>query len=104
MKHFMCRHIFHSEETKEIFFKAHFGKNSWDWFSATNDEENVKCASTRIGEHDISFCHWTANSEDLIHKKLEDLKGDTLFYTLAQEMKSFIAHTAPDEDFITEPY
>ena len=58
----------------------------------------------RIGEHDFWFCHWTAESEDLIHKKLEDLKGDKLFYTLAQEMKSFITHTAPDEDFITEQY
>ena len=44
------------------------------------------------------------SSEDLIHKKLEDLKGDKLFYTLAQEMKSFITHTEPDKDFITEQY
>ena len=43
-------------------------------------------------------------SEDLIHKKLEDLRGDKLFYTLAQEMKSFITHTEPDKDFITEQY
>ena len=41
MKHFMCTHTFHSEETKKIFFKAHFGKKIRDWFSATNDEENV---------------------------------------------------------------
>ncbi len=79
-------------------------KKSRDWFSATNDEDNVKCVSTWIGEHDFWFCHWTAESEELIHKKLEDLKGDKLFYTLAQEMKSFITHTAPDQDFITEQY
>ena len=46
-------------------------------------------------------CHWTAESEDLIHKKLEELKGDKLFYTLAQEMKTFITYTEPDQDFIT---
>ena len=26
MKHFMCTHTFHSEETKKIFFNAHLGK------------------------------------------------------------------------------
>ena len=41
-----------------------------------------------------------AESEDLIHKKLEDLKGDKLFYRLAQDMKSFITHPEPDKDFI----
>ena len=102
MKHFMCTHTFHSEETKKIFFKAHFGKKSRDWFGATNDEDNVKCVSTWIGEHDFWFCHWTAESEDLIHKKLEELKGDKLFYTLAQEMKTFITYTEPDKDFINE--
>ena len=53
-------------------------------------------------EKNFWFCHWIAESEDLIHKKLEDLKGDKLFYTLAQEMKSFITFTEPDKDFITE--
>ena len=48
MKHFICTHTFHSEETKKIFFKAHFGKKSRDWFSATNDEDDVKCISTWI--------------------------------------------------------
>ena len=43
-----------------------------------------------------------ADSEDLIHKKLESLKGDKLFYTLAQEMKHFITFPKPDEDFIKE--
>ena len=104
MKNFMCTHTFHSEETKKILFKAHFGKKSQDWFNATNDQDDVKCVSTWIGEQDFWFCHRTAESEDLIHKKLEDLKGDRLFYTLAQEMKTFITHTEPDKDFITEQY
>ena len=104
MKNFMCTHTFHSEETKKIFFKAHFGKKSHNWFNATNDGDDVKCVSTWIGEQDFWFCHWTAENEDLIHKKLEDLKGDKLFYTLAQEMKTFITHSKPDEDFITEQY
>ena len=45
MKHLMYTHTFHSEETKKIFFKAHFGKKSRDWFSANNGEKNVKCVS-----------------------------------------------------------
>ena len=45
-----------------------------------------------------------ADNEDLIHKKLEILKGDKLFYTLAQEMKSFITSSEPDADFISEEY
>ena len=92
------------KKLKKIFSKPHFGKKSRDWFSATNNEDSVKCVSTWIGEHDSWFCHWTAESEALIHKKLEDLKSDKLFYTLAQEMKSFITHTEPDKDFITDRY
>ena len=65
----MCTHSFHSEETKEIFFKAYFGKKSRDWFSATNYEDSVKCVSTRTGEHDFRFCQWTAKSEDFITKQ-----------------------------------
>ena len=94
MKHFMCTHIPFGE-TKKIFFKQ-FGKKSRDWFNATNDEDNVKCVSTWIGEQDFWFCHWTAESEDLIHKKLEDLRGDKLFYTLAQN-EEFYYHTEPDK-------
>ena len=100
----LCELTHSIRKKRKIFFKAHFGKKSRDWFNATNDEDNVKCVSTWIGEQDFWFYHWTAESEDLIHKKLEDLKGDKLFYTLAQEMKSFITHTEPDKDFITEQY
>ena len=64
MKHFMCTHSFHSEETKEIFSKPHFGKKSRDWFSATNNEDSVKWVSTWIGEIAFWFFHWTAESED----------------------------------------
>ena len=102
MKHFICTHTFHSEETKKVFFKAHHEKKSRDWFNAINDKANVKCVSTWIGDQDFWFCHWKAESEDLIHKKLEELKGDKLFYTLAQEMKTFITYTEPDQDFINE--
>ena len=102
MKHFMCTHTFHSEETKKLFFKAHVGKKSRDWFNAINDNDEVKCVSTWIGEQDFWFCHWMAESEDLIHKKLESLKGDKLFYTFAQEMKNFITLSKLDEDFIKE--
>ena len=58
MRHFMCTHTFHSEETKKIFFKAHFGKKSRHWFSATNDEDSVKCVSTWIGECDFIHKNW----------------------------------------------
>ena len=42
MKHYMCTNTSHSEETKKIFFKAHSGKTSGDWFNATNNEHSVK--------------------------------------------------------------
>ena len=43
--------------------------------------------------------NWWFNSQ-----KLEDLKGDKLFHTLAQEMESSITNTKPDENFITEKF
>ena len=100
MKHFMCTHTFHSEETKKQFFVFHKGKKSEDWFKPINNEDSVQCLSTWIGDQDFWFCHWVAESEELIHKKLETLKGDKLFYTLAQEMNSFITSSKPKEDFI----
>jgi hypothetical protein len=100
MKHFMCTHTFHSEETKKQFFAFHKGKKSADWFKPINNEDSVQCLSTWIGDQDFWFCHWFAESEDLIHKKLETLKGDKLFYTMAQEMNSFITSSKPKEDFI----
>ena len=50
------------------------------------------------------FFHWTAESKDLNHKKFEDVKSDKLFYKLAQNLKIFITHTDPVEDFITGQY
>ena len=96
----MCTHTFHSEETKKQFFSFHKGKKSEDWFKPINNDDSVQCLSTWIGDQDFWFCHWVAESEDLIHKKLETLKGDKLFYTLAQEMNSFITSLKPKEDFI----
>ena len=57
LKHFMFTDIVHSDETIKIFFKADFGKKSRDWFNTTNDEDNVKCVSTWMGEQDFWFCH-----------------------------------------------
>ena len=89
------------KKLKKIFSKPHFGKKSRDWFSATNNEDSVKCVSTWFREIAFWFFHWTVKSKDLIHKKFEGVESNKLFYTLAQDQKSFITHTDPDEDFIT---
>jgi len=101
MKHFMCTHTFHSSQTREQFFKIYKGKTSRDWFSPINDSQ-VKCLSTWVGEQDFWFCHWVAEKEELIHEKLESLKGDRLFLTLAQEMQHFVTTSEPETVFIGE--
>ena len=97
MKHFMCTHTFHSDETKKLFFKAHFGKKSRDWFNAINDNDEVKCISTWIGDQDFWFCHWIAESENQIHEKLEAIGADKLFLTMAQEMSVYATSDEPDK-------
>ena len=100
MKHFMFTHTFHSHETKKIFFKAHFGKKSRDCLMLQMMMIMLDCLNiNRRTRLLVMSLH--SRSEDLIHKKLEDLKGDKLFYTLAQETKSIVTFTEPDRDFIT---
>ena len=58
----------------KIFFKAHLGKKSQDWFNATNDQDNVKCISTWIGSQDFWFCHWTARKRRFNTQKIRGSK------------------------------
>ena len=43
------------------------------------------------------FCHWIADSENLIHDKLEAGKADKLFLTMAQEMSFYATAEEPDK-------
>jgi hypothetical protein len=95
MKHFICTHTFHSEETKKAYFEDNKDITSREWFASVEGEK-VKCIQHWLGDQDFWFCHWIAESENQIHEKLEAIGADKLFLTMAQEMKVYA--TAEEAD------
>ena len=69
MKHFICTHTFHSEETKKAYFEDNKDITSREWFASVEGEK-VKCIQHWLGDQDFWFCHWIAESENQIHEKL----------------------------------
>ena len=95
MRHFICTHTFHSEETKKAYFEDNKDITSKEWFASVEGEK-VKCIQHWLGDQDFWFCHWIAESENQIHEKLEAIGADKLFLTLPQEMKVYATVEEPD--------
>ena len=96
MKHFICTHTFHSEETKKAYFEDNKDITSKKWFASVEGKK-VKCIQHWLGDQDFWFCHWIAESENQIHEKLESIGADKLFLTMAQEMKVYATADEPDK-------
>ena len=103
MKHFICTHTFHSEETKKAYFEDNKDITSKEWFASVEGEK-VKCIQHWLGDQDFWFCHWIAESENQIHEKLEAIGADKLFLTMAQEMNVYATSSSPNiTDTATTP-
>jgi|TARA_A100001015_G_scaffold53699_1_gene58877 hypothetical protein len=96
MKHFICTHTFHSEETKKAYFEDNKDITSKEWFASVEGEK-VKCIQHWLGDQDFWFCHWIAESENQIHEKLEAIGADKLFLTMAQEMGVYATSDEPNK-------
>ncbi len=54
MKHFICTHTFHSEETKTAYFEDNKDITSKEWFASVEGEK-VKCIQHWLGDQDFGF-------------------------------------------------
>ena len=101
MKHFICTHTFHTEETKKAYFEDNKNITSKEWFASVEGEK-VKCIQHWLGDQDFWFCHWIAESENQIHEKLEAIGADKLFLTMAQEMSVYATSDEPDKKLYSQ--
>ena len=101
MKHFICTHTFVSEETRKAYFEDNKDVTTKQWFGSVEGEK-VKCLQHWLGEQDFWFCHWIAESEALIHERLEAIGADRFFITMAQEMRVYATSDDPDKKIYHE--
>ena len=99
MKHFICTHTFHSEETKKAYFEDNKDITSGEWFASVEGEK-VKCIQHWLGNQDFWFCHWIAESEDQIHEKLEAIGADKLVLITPLEIEVYA--TSEDKKLYSE--
>ena len=94
LKHFIATHTFHSDKVKKEYLKfvKHRKKNA-DWFENVPKRENAQLHQLFIGKADFFFCHWYAESEQVIIDKLASIGADDLFITMAVKTKKPIADT-----------
>lgn len=96
-KHFIATHTFISDETKKEFLEEAKGMSSKDFFSPSKNE-NVKCVQHWMGAGDFFFCHWIAESEDLILDFLFEIGFDQFFHTMCAEMDYYITPNDGNND------
>ena len=99
MKHFICTYTFHSEKAKKAYFEYNNYITSKHWFNSVK-REKVKCVQHWLEDQDFLFCHWIADSENLIHDKLDAVKADKLFLTMAQEVSIYAIAQEPDDQML----
>jgi len=96
MKHFICTHKLHSEETKKAYFEDNEDITSKQWFASV-EGERVKCLQHWLGNQDFWFCLWLAESENQVYQKFKAKRAGKLFLTMAQEMSVYATSDEPDK-------
>ena len=93
-KKYMAIHTFHSDEMKRAFFRG-LHKSELTDFQWRDGYifEKCQCTGTWVGDDDFFFCHWYAESEQVIIDKLASIGADDLFITMAVKTKKPIADT-----------
>ena len=77
LNHYLATKTFHSDKIKKDYYRSIKSKKNNNWFAEMNNSyhplhENAKVVQVFIGREDF-FCHWYAESEKVILKKLTSL-------------------------------
>lgn len=97
-KHFMCIHTFVSEAARREYltppeFRTPPEERASErqWAEAASGEF-ATCLQTWLGNSEFFFCHWVAESEDMVIKQLEafELEG-RLINTMVHETQQFMS-------------
>ena len=98
LDYYLATHTFNSDAKKKELLKRIKGRPNDVWVSMMNDPSNpfherARVVQVFIGKADFFFCHWYAESEQVIIDKLESIGADDLFITMAVKTKKPIADT-----------
>ena len=102
LNHYLATHTFHSDKIKKEYYRSIKSRKNNDWFAEINNpdhplHEKAKVVQVFIGREDFFFCHWYAESEQVILEKLTSLGADEVIVTMASKIeapkmnKSFIS-------------
>ena len=92
MNYYLATHTFHSDEKRKQYIKRIKGRKNDVWVSIMNDPSNpfherARVVQVFIGKADFFFCHWYAESEQVIIDKLASLGADEFVITMATKTK-----------------
>ena len=102
MNHYLATHTFHSDKIKKEYYRSIKSRKNNDWFAEINNPDHplhdkAKVFQVFIGREEFFFCHWYAESEQVILEKLTSLGADEVIITMASKIeapkmnKSFIS-------------
>ena len=96
--YYLATFTLNSNAKKKELLKRIKGRPNDVWVSMMNDPSNpfhdrARVVQVFIGKADFFFCHWYAESEQVIIDKLASIGADDLFITMAVKTKKPIADT-----------
>ena len=95
-KHYICTHTWNDSESRKLVIKQTKGMTDKMFFEALKSEK-AETLQHWMGKDDFFFCHWYAESEQVILEKLTSLGADEVIVTMASKIeapkmnKSFIS-------------
>ena len=93
LNHYLATHTFHSDKIKKEYYRSIKSRKNNDWFAEINNpdhplHEKAKVVQVFIGREDFFFCHWYAESEQVILEKLTSLGADEVIITMANKIEA----------------
>ena len=93
LNHYLATHTFHSDKIKKEYYRSIKSRKNNDWFAEINNpdhplHERAKVVQVFIGREDFFFCHWYAESEQVILEKLTSLGADEVIVTMASKIEA----------------
>mgnify|MGYP001329250922 CR=1 FL=1 len=93
LNHYLATHTFHSDKIKKEYYRTIKSRKNDDWFAEINNPDHplhdkAKVIQVFIGREDFFFCHWYAESEQVILEKLTSLGADEVIITMASKIEA----------------
>ena len=103
LRHFMATHQYLTKDARDASFDPENQSTDREFFEQFTTER-AKVLQHWRGSDDFFFCHWFAESEDDIHKALEQGGAAGNVMTMASEMHRYVSvDNITDEQMVIPP-